>query len=711
MKTIFFMLLCTFFMFTNSSYATDIDFNVQIWKNTVSPGNYLGYFSGSTNNGSPYAIAANNLGSICPGDKLIIKNYTAKYASAHSFTGTGSFGKATIGLSGTTGYNVPHHPFADVCDGGCNPGPVEHFPDWNWGTTITVTVPAHGSLTSFLVISTSIPGNRTFPYGCGPRWLHIPMSLAPTTAIDNQVICPDDIVNLSLDPSFTYSNWIPSNPDGTTLDLTQNYTVDITHTATGCTQTKSFTISVTQPDVDPFADNETLCFDDPGFVLTEDWFINLSGANTYSLKLIIDGNLIADEDADIMNFPHTINSTNYPPVFGSRIITVEYTYINWATNTICTKTYTITIHPEIHTDIEDSYAICDGNFTSICAHNLAVLIGATYQWTKVGDFFVHSTSPCYTPSSYGEYCLTITDAFGCKKKECFTVYDPGVGINAPSDIIFCSLFESPVRTIGWHTDPFNGDPATYIWTYTNDDGITTSITNIAPYYQVPNIGTGTYTVVVTAGGCTETFTISVIDLLQIYENHSNAAFSFTPLGSNNVACTPTLPMGGMVEEWMVVDEFGYTIPTTPYGTGIQFSYTTSVEYTITFKRTSGMQWCQVFTNQFTWLDNSTIANGGNGTNGANNRSNESSTGITTTVPATIQAFPNPTSGLVNLKLINFTTAKTSVQVINTLGAIVLQQEVQDVSNIELDLSKQSSGIYIIRVINGDNELTQKVVKE
>lgn len=707
MKTIFFMLLCTFFMFTNSSYATDINFNVQIWKNTVSPGSYLGSFSGSTNNGSPYAIATNNLGTICPGDKLIIKNYTAKYAAAHSFSGTGSFENATIGLSGTTGYNVPHHPFADVCDGGCNAGPVEHFPDWNWGTTITVTVPAHGSLTSFLVISTSIPGNRTFPYGCGPRWLHIPMSLAPTTAIDNQVICPDDIVNLSLDPSFTYSNWSPSNPDGTSINTTTTYTVDINGTS-GCSFSDQFTITVSSPSVDPFSEDESLCFDDNGFTLTENWFWNLSGFNTYPMKLVIDGVVVADESTspDIMNFPYNINGATH----GAGVVTVEYTYHNFDDGIICTKTYEITIHPELQMDIEDSYAVCDNNFVPICALPWGLgQPGVSYQWTKVGDLFVHSMSTCYTPTAYGEYCLTISDAFGCKKKKCFTVYDPGVGIEGPRNITFCSLNQRPVRTLGWFTDPFNGSPATYIWTYTDENGTTVSIPSTAPHYQIPNMGIGTYTVVVTAGGCTETFTFTVADLLQIYTNHSNAAFSFNPLGSNNVACIPTLPMGGMAEEWTVVDEYGATIPTIPYGTGIRFSYTTAVEYTVTFKRTSGAQWCQIFTNEFTWIDNSTRGNGGNGGNGGNNRLDVSSTG--TVASATVQAFPNPTSGLVNLKLINFTAAKTSVQVINTLGAIVLQQDVQDVSNIELDLSKQSSGIYMIRVINGDNELTQKVVKE
>lgn len=708
MKTIFFMLFCTFFVFTNSSYATDIGFNVQIWKN----GTNMGYFSGSTDSDNPYAVETNNLGQVCPGDVLTIKNYIAKDGSAHDFTGLSTFGKATIALSNSTGYFVPLTIFGQVCSLSCTPVPT--VPNWNWGSTVTFTVPAYGSTSPYLTIMTGA-GNTTPNPSCGPRWIHIPMNLAPTTAIADQTICPDEMVNLPLDPNFTYSSWSNPNPDGTILDATTSYTVDITHTATGCTQTANFTINILQPDTDPFADEESLCFNEAGFTLTESWFWNLAGSNNAPVKLVIDGVVIAEQVAgpDIMNFPHTINGANYPLVFGSRIITVEYTYQDFTTGIICTKTYTITIHPQPSTDLEDSYAVCDGNFTSICANSGGWgTFGTSYQWTKTGDFFVHSTSHCFTPSSYGEYCLTMINQFGCKTKKCFTVYDPGVGITGPSDIIYCSLYESPIGTVGWHIDPFDGDPATYVWTYTNDEGTTVSIANTAPYYQVPNMGTGIYTVVVTAGGCTETFTVYVTDLLHVYENHSNAAFGFTPLSSSVVACIPTTPMGGMTEEWIVEDEFGTTIPTTSYLSGIQFNYATGIEYTVIFKRTSGPQWCQVFTNKFTWLDNSTRGTGGNGNNsGSNNRISTTNTGITASVPLSMQAFPNPTTGLINLKLSNLTNTTSNIEVINSLGVVVLQKEVQDISTIELDLSKQSSGIYMIRVINGNTEITKKVIKE
>lgn len=696
MKSNFFMLFCCIWLLSvGSSFgqAPIVNFNVQIWKN----GTNLGIFAGSTDSDNEYTITANSLGTVCPGDELIIKNNIVRNGSAHDFTGTGAHRNATIGLSNSTGYNVPLSPFADVCTGICNPGDVEHFSSWNHGSTITVTVPASNYSNPYLVISTSIPGNRTYPVDCGPeRWMHIPMNLAPTTSIADQNICPGDVINLPLDADFSYSNWLPFNPDGVSLSSTQTFTVDITHTATGCTQNEEFKINVSNPDVDPFATNESLCFADAGFNLTEDWFDNLFGANTMPLKILISGVLIADEENNIMNFPHVISSATY----GTGTVTVQYTYYNFNTSLTCTKNYTITIHPEILTDIEDSYAVCDENFTSICALTGTIQIGVTYKWQKSGEFGVLATTPCFTPTEYGDYCLTLKDAFGCKLKKCFTVYDPGVGIQGLHDITYCSLTGRGPNKIGWYTDPFGGTPASFNWTYTDENGTSVSILNTAPYYNVPNLGDGTYTVVVSSGGCTETFTITVTDLLEIYNNHSNAAFSFNPLGGNMVACLPTIAMGSVTENWTVTDEFGNSIPTTTHGTGIRFNYFTGVQYTVQFERISYNR-CQIFRNEFTWLDASN----------RNRRHNISDNLTEPTTSTEVQTFPNPTTGLVNIKLNNPSVEQTSIQVVNTLGAIVLEKEVKNSSTIELDLSNQTSGIYMIKVINGSNEFNEKVIKQ
>lgn len=150
-----------------------------------------------------------------------------------------------------------------------------------------------------------------------------------------------------------------------------------------------------------------------------------------------------------------------------------------------------------------------------------------------------------------------------------------------------------------------------------------------------------------------------------------------------------------------VDEFGTTISTAPYGSGIRFSYTTGVEYTVTLRRESPSH-CQVFVNQFTWLDNFRKVRREQVSNDNNSLNFE---------PTSVETFPNPTTGLVNVQLKNAETSETSIQVLNTLGQIVIEKQVQDTNTIEIDLSKEISGMYILHIVNGSTQLTEKIIKE
>lgn len=75
--------------------------------------------------------------------------------------------------------------------------------------------------------------------------------------------------------------------------------------------------------------------------------------------------------------------------------------------------------------------------------------------------------------------------------------------------------------------------------------------------------------------------------------------------------------------------------------------------------------------------------------------------------------PNPTDGLINLNLedISFQTAK--VKVINSLGQIVLETELnfdEGEQEKQVDLSKLEAGIYYLHFITNNEEVTKKVVK-
>lgn len=661
-----------------------------------------------------------DLPDLCPGDQIHITNKSQYNSINHSFIPGNVFSTPTIGLTTdrgcTTSSNIiTIHHLADICssddddddDFPCGYMPVEFmqetyetYSSWNYNTFVTVTIPYSEVAHNYLAIDVGGTDNEIGFCGCGHRVAYLGLTFAPKpNKIDDLSVCPDDMINLGLEPGTTYTNWSPSNPDGTSINTTTTYTVDMA-AGSGCTVQDEFIIHVNTPSDDPFANDVNFCFDDAGLTLTEDWYWSFS-STSFPKKLVVNGAIVVDDDNGIMNFPYVINGATH----GAGVINIEYTYQNFTPNAICKKSYQITIHPELQMDIEDSYAFCDNNFGPICALPWGLgQPGVSYQWTKVGDLFVHSISPCYTPSSYGDYCLKIEDTFGCSVKKCFTVYDPGLDIETPSNITFCSLTGRGPRYIGWNTDPFDGATASYNWSYTDENGTIIPISNTAPYYQVPSSGVGTYTVVVSSGGCTETFSITVIDLLQTYVNHSNAAFSFNPLWGNNVACIPSVTMGaGITENWTVTDQWGNSIPTSSYGTGIRFVYTTGVQYTVRLKRTAYNR-CQVFLNEFTWLDGSTRGNRNHRNNISNNITNSSTTTEITT-------FPNPTTGLVNIKLKNPSTEQTYIQVINALGSVILEKEVNNSSTIELNLSKQTSGIYIVKVINGTDEFTKKVIKQ
>lgn len=702
---LFFIFLCTCLLNVQSVFAqTTMNFSFKIWKNSMTSANYLGAFTGtastSDNIAPDFVTTAPMTGQLCPGDQLIIQQYCYKNGSQHNFN---SSNWATVALTSNAGSSASSQPIATVCPTSPNPcatGAVS-IPSWNWASTITITIPTNPSHSGYLAVSNNVIGNSTT---CGLT-AFIPMNLAPTTSIADQVICPGDAVSIPFNSNFTYSNWSPNNPTlaGNAPSTNTDYTVDITHTASGCTQSETFEIKVASPDV-AIALPRHLCYDQ-SMLLPEDYISYLQGTDgtTSPVSLIANGVTIfnLDPSVNVFNLPFSIDA----PTLGTGTIDFVYTYQKYGVT--CTKTYQMQIQPQIVLNMQNSYAVCNSNFQPIFATFGGIVgqPGITYIWTQAGVPFAVGSGPFFTPSSYGTYYVRAYDAAGCEVTHSFTVYDPGVGIRHPANISFCSINEPTPSFVGWTEDPFGLMRYSFQWTYTDDNGATISINNTGPQYQVPYLGTGTYTAVVNANGCTETFTITVTDLLQVYNNHSNAAFSFTPLGGNMVSCQPSTSMINTNDSWVVVDQSGTVIPTTPYLNGIRFSYVTSIEYTVTFRRETPVR-CRVYINEFSWLDNF----GKNQSSSRRDYVADDASALNNT-PTTVNSFPNPTTGLVNLQLKDAESVTTTIQVLNALGQVVLEKEVQNDYNIEVDLSRETSGIYLIHIINGTTQLTEKIVKE
>lgn len=716
MKTVFFALLASICLLSsNHTFAqTHFYFNFRVAINGVDYGEYevntitTGTLQKTTTNAYP------NLPALCPGDQITLKNNCIYDGANHSFSGSTvgvpnaiPFQTPTIGLTPTNGVSNPNNNYfipvlhlADVCGTSCNHVTTlptyQTFNNWNYNSSVTITYPDVSNTYNYLAIGADGFANVIGNWGCGHRVAYLPLTIGEKpTKINDLHVCPSDVVNLNLDPTCTYSNWSPNNPTGTTLNTTTNYTVDIVKN-NGCSINNAFTINVQNPDNDLLLASE-LCYGE-SITITEDDFYDLENSGntgTIPFQLLVNGVVIAEMGALNATLPHVISSSNY----GSGVVTIEYIYDKAGVR--CSKNYQVTIHPEIVLDLQHSYGVCNGNFQPICAtsNGSAGQSGVNYRWRKVGSSAAPIMTPCFTPTSYGTYYVTAfrTGQTGCSVRHYFTVSDPGIGIEAPSAIEFCSMNKPAPNYVGWFSDPLR-DLHNYLWTYTDVNG-TTSFVNTSIPYQGSYQGPGTYTVVITSiSGCTETFNMTVTDLVDIQNNHPNAAFSFTPNGSS-VSCQPNVTMVGANDVWVVTDLSTNTIvPTVPHLAGIRFNYTVGINYSVLLERQFPKD-CKIFRNEFKWLDDTEKRDETGGSIGFNFESMK------------IKAFPNPTTGLVHIELEDALNATTSIEVVNSLSQIILRKEVKDKTIIEIDLSKEPNGVYFLHLTNGTAQKIEKIIKE
>lgn len=78
------------------------------------------------------------------------------------------------------------------------------------------------------------------------------------------------------------------------------------------------------------------------------------------------------------------------------------------------------------------------------------------------------------------------------------------------------------------------------------------------------------------------------------------------------------------------------------------------------------------------------------------------------IEATLQIFPNPTNGILN---VISTGSVTHIQITNTLGQIVQTTNILNPTT-QINISSLSNGIYFLQVFNAGKLLgTSKIIKE
>ncbi len=80
------------------------------------------------------------------------------------------------------------------------------------------------------------------------------------------------------------------------------------------------------------------------------------------------------------------------------------------------------------------------------------------------------------------------------------------------------------------------------------------------------------------------------------------------------------------------------------------------------------------------------------------------------LPDLITMFPNPTTGIVNISIMQSENRPVMLQLYNMVGTVLINTELPYSSYYEIDLSNQQPGIYFVKILSGDKVLTGKILK-
>ncbi|MGB4204139.1 MAG: T9SS type A sorting domain-containing protein, partial [Bacteroidales bacterium] len=77
-----------------------------------------------------------------------------------------------------------------------------------------------------------------------------------------------------------------------------------------------------------------------------------------------------------------------------------------------------------------------------------------------------------------------------------------------------------------------------------------------------------------------------------------------------------------------------------------------------------------------------------------------------------RVYPNPTTGIFTLELnTGNDSGSVRIDIFNMLGERILNTEQQTNSHYQLDLSGNKAGVYFIRVMYGENNRIEKLIKQ
>ncbi len=270
-----------------------------------------------------------------------------------------------------------------------------------------------------------------------------------------------------------------------------------------------------------------------------------------------------------------------------------------------------------------------------------------------------ATTDDITGLAGGSYTATVTDATGCIDYFNATVLTDAGDLaitSANVSDVWCGFPNGAVDiTIGGGTAPYN-----YNWS----SGATTQ--------DINGITTGNYTVILTdANGCTDsdTYTVGASALFDVTDTLITQASCGTCAdGAINI----TVPAGTYTYSWSngaISQDISGVLPGT---------------YTVTITDDNGCSLTETYEIPF-------------------------SNGVDEFENIQVTVFPNPSSGLFEIKYSGNLSHIPEIKVYDMVGKLLISKTLQEKSNHQINLSVYEDGMYILEFISGEFKTTHRLV--
>jgi hypothetical protein len=288
----------------------------------------------------------------------------------------------------------------------------------------------------------------------------------------------------------------------------------------------------------------------------------------------------------------------------------------------------------------------------------------SYSWNTTPP----QTTATATGLAAGVYVCTIVSSTGCSIP--YTVNVTPINGSSPNATATAALCIGTATGTATSAPTGGTSPYTYSWN-TTPVQTTATATNLLP---------GDYIVTVTdAEGCSSTQTVSV-------GNASAITLGSSTVTGNNSTSNPDGSATVVVEGG--AGGFSYSWNTTPAQTTNSATNLLAGNYTVTVTDANN---CTVsFTvtvPSFTALKENAVTN-------------------------SVSVFPNPTNGIISLKIENLQLNNAVVKVINLSGQTVYSNNLRNFANgtTTIDLSNQSNGVYFVQVVSDKEVITKRIIK-